>query len=120
MLDLTVWTRMLRNHWYTPSAGREARAATEDAREAKASIAELQASFDRLSLLSLAMWQLLREKAGITDEELVGKIHELDLQDGVRAGKVQARPRNCSECGRQNNGERDACLYCGGALLAAS
>jgi len=38
---------------------------------------------ERLTLVCESMWQLLREKTSLTEEELSAKVTELDLEDGV-------------------------------------
>jgi hypothetical protein len=60
-------------------------------------------------------WTLLQEQHGYTDEQLIQRIQEIDLQDGKLDGKVakeQVRP-DCPQCGRKLMGRRPVCLYCG-------
>jgi hypothetical protein len=37
------------------------------------------------------MWEIIRDQSSITDEELVEKITEIDLRDGVVDGKMGVR-----------------------------
>jgi len=76
-------------------------------------VRELQRSFDALSLACAAMWELLQERTGATDEDLLKKIEELDFQDGKRDGKLEAELKNCPRCTRPNKPSRDQCVYCG-------
>lgn len=72
-----------------------------------------QQTIDALSLSCTAMWELLSEKLGVTDDELLAKIEEIDLRDGELDGKMAGGKQKCSGCGRSNNAKRRRCLYCG-------
>jgi hypothetical protein len=79
------------------------------------SVAELQRSVDRLSLACQAMWELLRDRAGITDQDLEAKILEVDGRDGKLDGRITAAAINCPSCGRKTSPKRDRCVMCGAA-----
>jgi hypothetical protein len=66
-----------------------------------------------LTLTNLAMWTILRDKLGVTDQELERKVCELDMLDGVQDGKLTAGPWTCAACKRPNTPRRLACMYCG-------
>lgn len=66
-----------------------------------------------------ALWTLLREKLNVTDQELLEKITEVDLMDGLQDGKVKKKPCECSECGRVVSRRHSQCLYCGASLDSA-
>jgi hypothetical protein len=70
----------------------------------------------RMSLVNLAMFELVSERLGITQAQLEAKMREIDLRDGVEDGKFTAAPRACIACGRENRGNRPKCLYCGGSF----
>lgn len=74
---------------------------------------QLRRSLDRLRLASAAMWELMREQHGLRDEDLLAKIREIDLRDGVLDGRMRPAPRACPGCERVNKATRTACLYCG-------
>lgn len=76
----------------------------------------LEDRLERLSLVCHAMWGLLQNKCGVTDAELEREMLRLDLADGKQDGKHAAPLLNCSECTRQNNPTRRACLFCGAQL----
>ena len=81
---------------------------------AKSQADSLQLEVDKLSLVTEALWLILKEKHGCTDEELVTKIDEIDMRDGRRDGKVAKRaPRTCPKCGRTLTRGTPKCLYCG-------
>ncbi len=62
------------------------------------------------------MWELLQQHGNVTDQQLVAKIQEIDLRDGVLDGKMSKPAAKCSACGRVNNATRNRCMYCGQGL----
>ena len=72
---------------------------------------------DQLSLVCSAMWELLREKNGLTEEDLMAKVREVDLRDGVADGKVTKQVLKCVKCGRTMSPRHKKCLYCGAEKL---
>lgn len=68
----------------------------------------------RLELVCEAMWELVKEKTGLIDDDLLGKMAELDLTDGVADGKKsKGGPVVCPKCQRPNSRRHDFCIYCG-------
>jgi len=68
----------------------------------------------RLEMLCEAMWSLMKEKAHLTDDDLMAKMAELDLSDGKADGrKAEGGPVICPQCSRPNNRRLDYCMYCG-------
>ena len=74
-----------------------------------------QTTIDTLALSCAAMWELLSEKLGVTEQELLAKIEEIDLRDGKLDGKIanvkQAMPRlwasqQCEACCAASIAER--------------
>jgi hypothetical protein len=102
------------------STARTADSAQREAERAADELADLAATVERLSLTCRAMWELLRERAGVTDEELLDKVRELDLRDGQLDGRAAPAPLACSSCARANNARRRTCLYCGCELPGGS
>ncbi len=90
--------------------------ATRDARETSTDLAFLQQQVDRLSMICEAMFELIKTHTDISDEELMGKMAELDLSDGVADGKITRGPVTCTNCNRANARRRELCLYCGEPL----
>ncbi len=96
------------------------RAAAQDARQ-RASNAEqeidlLRADLDRLHLVTQAMWTLLQEKSGLTDEDLAERVRQVDLTDGKLDGRVRQQAAPCPQCGRMVSRKRPRCMYCGAEL----
>jgi len=69
---------------------------------------------DQLLLVCAAMWELLAERAGVTEADLVTKIAEIDARDGVADGKITFSPVPCPQCQRPIFARQKRCLYCGG------
>lgn len=99
---------------------RRAAQAGRAASRAEMSVQELQVAVERLQLGATAMWEVLREQTGLTDEDLAQRITELDLRDGKLDGKIAATRRHCASCGRDNAPRRLRCLYCGDELPPTS
>ncbi len=72
---------------------------------------------DQLTLLCAAMWEVMKEKLAVRDEELVEKVAVLDASDGVADGKLTATPKKCGACGRPLFPKHRKCLYCGAAVV---
>ena len=74
----------------------------------------LEDRLDRMLLQNMAMWSLLRDTMGLTDQDLLNRVQELDLQDGVADGKVtRMNPTTCPRCQRAFSPRHRRCLYCG-------
>lgn len=74
--------------------------------------AALEARFDRLRLATESMWMLVKETTGLTEEHLIRKIEQLDMQDGSMDGKRSERASECG-CGAMVNARSMICVHCG-------
>lgn len=74
---------------------------------------ELGRQLNRLMLLNQALWELLQERVGLSETDLINKIREVDLRDGVEDGKFTARAVRCPRCERVCNSRHSKCIYCG-------
>lgn len=74
---------------------------------------ELRHQVERLSLLNQALWELIRDKAGITDADLERMANEIDLRDGTADGKMGGGAVTCPTCHRVSNAKHYKCMYCG-------
>ena len=79
-----------------------------------------QARIDKLSLTCQALWEILRDNTGLTDEMLLQKVQEIDLRDGQADGKMSGAKvgSSCPKCSRPLNRKHRKCLYCGYELTA--
>ncbi|MDY6836104.1 MAG: hypothetical protein SVY53_15030 [Chloroflexota bacterium] len=84
-----------------------------DARKAQTYVKELEGKVDSLTIICRAMWELLREKNGLSEEQLIEKVKEVDLLDGKLDGKVRLSAKECSSCGRLMSPRHSRCMYCG-------
>ncbi len=92
----------------------QAASAEARAREAKTEVELLRSDIERLLMITEAMWGILRDKFGYTDDELVNRVMEIDKRDGRVDGKVAVKPPGtCPRCGRTLERKRPMCLYCG-------
>jgi ribosomal protein S27AE len=117
---------MLGSFLYGPSfldtafAQQTASEAGSRADSAARTVKELEARIERLTLVSLAMWSLLREKSGLTEENLLDRVRQIDLRDGVLDGKLSRETRKCAKCGRVMSARHNKCMYCGHEELVAT
>jgi len=97
-----------------PIAMETAQSARTDARRADRRAEALELDVERLLMISEALWTMLKEKHGYTDEALEKRIMEIDLRDGKLDGRVaDSPPGKCPKCGRPLMKRRPRCLYCG-------
>ena len=96
----------------------QADSAKRRAENVRHDVAATQANIERLTLSCAAMWELLSEKLGVTTDDLMAKIEEIDLRDGKLDGRKSSPKHACSKCGRKNKGTRRQCLFCGNELPA--
>lgn len=72
----------------------------------------LERQVDALVLLNQALVELLNERLGVTEEEILARVAEVDLRDGNRDGRV-AGVVACAECNRPYSHRLNRCIYCG-------
>ena len=73
----------------------------------------LEQEVRRLALMNQALWEVLRQRLGLTDEDLLRKVKEVDLRDGVEDGRMTEVGLECPTCGRVSSSKHWRCLYCG-------
>ncbi len=92
----------------------DASEARADAREARSEAEQLRFDVNRLLMITEALWGILREKHGYTDDELVRRVYEIDAADGTLDGRKSRGPaKDCPHCARKLARKRPRCLYCG-------
>ncbi len=77
----------------------------------------LEERIDKLLLVNMAVWELLKERTSLTEEDLQAKVHEIDMRDGVADGKVTQKIMKCPKCDRTMSPKHRKCLYCGAKEL---
>ena len=75
---------------------------------------------DRLTLICMSLWSLLREKTYLTEKDLLERVHKIDLADGKADGKASRQIAKCPQCGRTMSPRHARCLYCGAQGLKVS
>lgn len=106
---------------YTGSAGATGSAAAQSAaNRANENAAQVDDRLDRLSLICLAMWSLIRDKTNLTEQDLLERVKMIDLMDGVEDGKATQTVSQCVKCNRPMNPRHKKCIYCGHEKLVQS
>ncbi|MGC9328899.1 MAG: hypothetical protein ACP5I1_14785 [Candidatus Hinthialibacter sp.] len=95
------------------SARTSAATSAEKAMDAAAALQHFQDRIDKLVLINMAIWSLIKEVSNFTEEDLLERIKEIDLSDGVMDGKVKQTAVKCPQCGRVMSNRHRCCLYCG-------
>ena len=89
--------------------------AQSDAEGARQAAMALEDKIDKLALICRAMFEILQQTSGVTDEQLAAKIHEIDARDGEADGRMSAvQPgKVCPKCGATISPKFGRCLFCG-------
>ena len=94
------------------SARAEQSAMTAD--EARARVLALEARVNKLALVNQALFELIAQRAGMTEADLINKVNEIDLRDGRLDGRPhEETPVTCERCGRSYSRRHNHCFYCG-------
>jgi hypothetical protein len=87
--------------------------AAKKAMDARSEVQVLRVAIDKLILVNVALWEIIAESQGLTEEDLLNKVNEIDLRDGVLDGKIRPPVRKCASCGRMLQQGHEKCIYCG-------
>lgn len=91
-----------------------ATAAESEAREARTDVELFKHDLDRLLMITEALWTLMKQEHGYTDEVLTKLIGEIDQRKVTPDGATVKDPAvACPSCGRPNLANRTFCIYCG-------
>lgn len=104
-----IQQRQIRDVDNTASGARSA--ATQNSAHARS----LDEHLDRLTLLCRAMWEILRDREGISEDVLLSKVQEIDLRDGTLDGKF-SNSKKCPSCNRPSSPKHVKRIYCGQSL----
>lgn len=83
-------------------------------------VQSLEENFERLSLASMAISEILCDRLGITHAEIEARVQEIDLRDGKLDGRLRPATNDCPQCHHTNVAHRRKCLYCGETLAPGS
>ena len=95
------------------SASQEATRAKHQARVVARELKVMQANLAKTLMICEALWEILRDEHGYTEDNLHKKLYEIDMRDGVLDGKNQRKISDCPNCGRKVSPRHPACIYCG-------
>ena len=73
----------------------------------------LVSKFEKMKLVNMAMWTFLKEEKGLTEDDLINRVKEIDKLDGSADGKLRIGIKKCGKCGRTLNPKFEKCQYCG-------
>jgi hypothetical protein len=65
-----------------------------------------------LALITRALFELLQESTGVSEEQLRKKITEIDLRDGQADGRMTPQPKKCPKCEAMMSPRFGRCLFC--------
>ena len=92
----------------------QARRAETEAGNLRNRVKILENNVAKALLINEALWELIREKLRLTDDELNDKLYAIDMRDGTLDGKNQrSSAMKCPQCNRMVSPRHAACLYCG-------
>jgi hypothetical protein len=75
-------------------------------------VEDLNERIDEFALILRGVWALL-EEGGVTTEQLMAKLEELDMQDGVSDGRMRKGPIECPSCESKVAPGLSTCQFCG-------
>ena len=84
------------------------------AENAQNRVSVLEWKVNKLILINMALVELLKAHAGLTEIQMLEKMQEIDLRDGKLDGKApDSVAAACEQCGRTYSKRHNHCLYCG-------
>lgn len=116
ILDLYQQNRLSSAATEAKLARDEAQDARLDASRLRVQVADLQRKADALTIACQALWEIVRDGLGASEQQLLDKMQEIDLRDGQEDGRTTNSLQNCPHCTRGSNANRRNCLYCGNPL----
>jgi hypothetical protein len=73
----------------------------------------LEDKVNQLALICRAMFELIQNSTGLSEQELRDKIVEIDLRDGQADGRMSPQPKRCPKCEAMMSPKFRRCLFCG-------
>lgn len=73
----------------------------------------LEANLAKCLMINEALWEIIRDKLNLTENDLNDKLYQIDMRDGRLDGKNQRPATKCPQCSRTVSARHLACLYCG-------
>ena len=88
---------------------------------AQAKVASLEQRYERLRLANLGMWELMKQKLGVVDEDLARAVQAI-MTEGEGEGRGTRDPQlvPCPSCHRNVLASATTCVYCGAKLTVSA
>jgi hypothetical protein len=84
-------------------------AAQHSVREQELTVRDLEQQVERLTVVVIALAEILRDRHGTPDEVIEAKMREVEQ----RGASLHRKARRCGACGRVSSPERTECMFCG-------
>ncbi len=81
--------------------------------DVRSATADLARRVEVMALANQALFEILKSRLGITEDEVMRRMAEIDGRDGSKDGKMSGQVVACRKCARQVNTARRNCMYCG-------
>lgn len=105
------------NFLYEQTIAQDARNAQNKASHVESQLQDLQRQHAQLQQFTRALWSLLKERNGLTDDDL--KAHLLAVRESAKKQAATPRFQHCEACNHQVAISLATCPYCGRELRAA-
>ena len=76
----------------------------------------LENKIDALALACQSLWEIVRDTTDVTQDDMIAKMEEIDMRDGVADGRITPQVQACGQCGRKTSRRRPRCIYCGAEI----
>lgn len=104
----------LRQNYEIEQAKSIADRANGKANLAQEEINALNWKVEKLTMITEALWRIVKQSRNIDDEYLKRLVDEIDMKDGKLDGKIaKTPPLHCSNCLRVLSNRIKKCVYCG-------
>jgi hypothetical protein len=88
--------------------------ARDRVREQEFDVTEMERQVERLTIIVVALAEILRDQHGTPAEVIEAKVQEVER----RGMSLRPRPKRCSECGRVSSPAYANCMFCGKPLAS--
>ncbi len=78
-----------------------------------AQIRRLENNLAKTLMINEALWEIIRDRLNLTEQELHDKLYEVDMRDGTLDGKNQRKAVKCQNCDHMVSARHSVCIYCG-------
>lgn len=116
MLDSIIFGDLydLRQNHEIEQAKSKADRANGKANLAQEEINALNWKVEKLTMITEALWRIVKQSQKLDDGYLKSLVDEIDMQDGKLDGKVaKTAPSLCPKCTRVLSNKIKKCVYCG-------